>query len=49
MLDSMLSVLHNLIIYSENIKKNIEITKGLIMAESLMINLTLKGMPGVAK
>jgi adenylosuccinate lyase len=49
MLDSMLSVLHNLIIYPENIKKNIEITKGLIMAESLMINLTLKGMPGVAK
>jgi len=49
MLDSMLSVLHNLIIYPENIKKNIEITKGLIMAESLMINLTLKGMPGVVK
>ncbi|MCY0874080.1 MAG: adenylosuccinate lyase [Acidianus infernus] len=45
MLDSMLSLLHNLIVYPENMKKNIEITKGLIMAESLMINLTLKGMP----
>ncbi|AWR97213.1 adenylosuccinate lyase [Acidianus sulfidivorans JP7] len=44
MLDSFIDLLDNLIIYPNNMKKNLEITNGLIMAESLMINLTLKGL-----
>ena len=45
MLDSMLTILRNLKIYPENMRKNLELTKGLVMAESLMINLTLAGVP----
>jgi len=45
MLNSMLSILRNLKIYPENMRKNLELTKGLIMAESLMINLTLANVP----
>lgn len=44
MLDSMLEVLNNIIVNKENMERNLTISKGLIMAESLMINLTLKGM-----
>lgn len=44
-LDSMISLLENLKVYPENMKRNLELTKGLIMAESLMINLTLAGIP----
>ncbi|MEM0131086.1 MAG: adenylosuccinate lyase [Saccharolobus sp.] len=43
-LDSMISILKSLRINIENIEKNLNLTKGQIMAESLMINLTLKGM-----
>ncbi|TRM85347.1 adenylosuccinate lyase, partial [Sulfolobus sp. A20-N-G8] len=43
-LDSMLSLLNSLKINIENIRRNLGITNGQIMAESLMINLTLKGM-----
>jgi len=45
MLDSMLTILRNLRIYPENMRRNLELTKGLIMAESLMINLTLANVP----
>ena len=31
--------------FEENIKRNLELTKGAIMAERLMIKLTEKGMP----
>ncbi|QGA54958.1 adenylosuccinate lyase [Sulfolobus sp. E5-1-F] len=43
-LDSMINLLRNLRINFENIERNLNLTKGQIMAESLMINLTLKGM-----
>ncbi|BFH73323.1 adenylosuccinate lyase [Sulfurisphaera javensis] len=45
MLDSMLSLLSNLKIYPENMRKNLELSKGLIMAESLMISLTQANIP----
>ena len=45
MIDSMLTILRNLRIYPENMRRNLELTKGLIMAESLMINLTLANVP----
>lgn len=45
MLDSTIELLENLVIYEENMKRNLELTKGAIMAESLMMRLTLKGMP----
>ncbi|MEW9490825.1 MAG: adenylosuccinate lyase [Candidatus Aramenus sulfurataquae] len=44
MLESTLEILENLVVDERNIEKNLKITNGLIMAESLMINLTLKGM-----
>lgn len=37
-------ILSNLEFFPENIKKNLEMSKGLIMAERLMIELTKKGM-----
>lgn len=43
-LDSAIELLKNLRIYEDNMRRNLELTKGVIMAESLMINLTLKGM-----
>ncbi|MBB5253170.1 adenylosuccinate lyase [Sulfurisphaera ohwakuensis] len=45
MLESMEALLRNLRVYPENMRKNLELTKGLIMAESLMINLTLANVP----
>lgn len=45
MLDSTMELLENLVVYDENMKRNLELTKGAIMAESLMVRLTLKGMP----
>ena len=45
MLDSTIELLENLVVYEENMKRNLELTKGAIMAESLMVRLTLKGMP----
>jgi adenylosuccinate lyase len=44
-LDSMISLLNNLKINTERMKQNLFITNGLIMSESLMIELTLKGLP----
>ncbi|WP_338599949.1 adenylosuccinate lyase [Sulfolobus tengchongensis] len=43
-LDSMINLLKSLRINFENMERNLNLTKGQIMAESLMINLTLKGM-----
>jgi adenylosuccinate lyase len=40
----MIKILESLEFYPENIKKNLELTHGLIMAERLMIALTEKGM-----
>ncbi|ARM75853.1 adenylosuccinate lyase [Acidianus manzaensis] len=45
MLDSLKDLLENLIVYPDKMKANLNISNGLIMAESLMINLTLKGLP----
>ncbi|BCU70553.1 adenylosuccinate lyase [Stygiolobus caldivivus] len=45
MLDSTIRLLKTLKIFPENMEKNLNLTRGLIMAESLMVNLTLKGMP----
>ena len=45
MLNSTIELLENLVVYEENMKRNLELTKGAIMAESLMVRLTLKGMP----
>jgi adenylosuccinate lyase len=39
-----LKVLNNLIFYPENIERNLNFTKGLIMAERFMAELTRKGM-----
>jgi len=39
-----LDVLNNLVFYPENIKRNLELTGGLIMAERLMAELTRRGM-----
>ncbi|QKQ99849.1 adenylosuccinate lyase [Metallosphaera tengchongensis] len=44
MLDSFYDLLTNLRVYPGSLKRNLQLTKGLNMAESLMINLTLKGM-----
>jgi len=45
MLDSTIELLSNLVIYPENMRKNLNLTKGSIMAESIMVRLTLKGLP----
>jgi adenylosuccinate lyase len=45
MLDSTIKLLERLKVYPENMMRNLELSKGLIMAESLMINLTLAGLP----
>ncbi|MGC9106531.1 MAG: adenylosuccinate lyase [Thermoprotei archaeon] len=45
MLNSTIDLLNNLAIYPENMRRNLELTKGSIMAESLMVRLTLKGLP----
>lgn len=44
MLKQMIAILDGLVFYHDNIKKNLELTNGLIMAERLMIYLTEKGM-----
>jgi len=44
MTKQMTAILSNLEFFPENIKKNLELSKGLIMAERLMIELTKKGM-----
>ncbi len=44
-LDSTIKLLERLKVYPENMMRNLELSKGLIMAESLMINLTLAGLP----
>ncbi len=44
MAKQMTAILSNLEFFPENIKKNLELSKGLIMAERLMIELTKKGM-----
>ncbi len=45
MLDSMKELLEGLVVFEDNMKRNLELSKGAIMAESLMVRLTLKGMP----
>jgi adenylosuccinate lyase len=44
MLIEMADMLPNLVFYPENIRENLEHTKGLIMAERLMITLAARGM-----
>jgi len=44
-LEDALSLISGLVVYEENMKRNLKLTKGLNMAESIMIALTLKGMP----
>ncbi|MEM4575986.1 MAG: adenylosuccinate lyase [Candidatus Nezhaarchaeales archaeon] len=44
MLRRTIKVLKSLRIYPENMKKNLEVTKGRIMSEAVMIALTMKGM-----
>ena len=44
MLKQMIYILDGLVFYHDNIKRNLELTNGLIMAERLMIYLTEKGM-----
>ena len=44
MLLEMTKILSGLVFYPDNIKKNLELTKGLIMSERLMIALTERGM-----
>jgi len=44
MVKQMVAILSGLEFFHENIKRNLELTKGLIMAERLMIELTKKGM-----
>ncbi|BCS91997.1 adenylosuccinate lyase [Metallosphaera javensis (ex Sakai et al. 2022)] len=45
MMDSFYELLSNLRVNLEAMERNLELSKGLNMAESLMINLTLKGIP----
>jgi adenylosuccinate lyase len=45
MLNSFTYLIKNLIIYPENMKKNLEKTKGLIFSEGVMLALTRKGIP----
>jgi len=44
-LESTISLLNGLRVYEERMRRNLEITNGLIMSESLMIALTQKGLP----
>ena len=44
MLDLMVKLISNLIVYPENMKKNLEITRGLIMSQSVLLKLVDKGM-----
>lgn len=44
MLKQMIYILDGLVFYHDNIKRNLELTNGLIMAERLMIYLTEKGI-----
>ena len=44
MLDLMVKLITNLIVYPENMKKNLEITRGLIMSQSVLLKLVDKGV-----
>jgi adenylosuccinate lyase len=44
MLRRTIKVLRNLRVYPENMRRNLELTKGRIMSEAIMIYLTKKGM-----
>ncbi|RLF07683.1 MAG: adenylosuccinate lyase [Thermoprotei archaeon] len=44
MLRRTIRVLRNLRVYPENMRRNLELTKGRIMSEAVMIALTMKGM-----
>lgn len=46
MLREILSILEGLVFFPENIKRNLELTNGLIMAERLMIEITEKKIMG---
>ncbi len=44
-LETMTSVIKDLKVYAENMRRNLELSKDKIMAEALMVKLTLKGVP----
>jgi len=44
MLDLMVKLITNLIVYPENMKKNLDITRGLIMSQSVLLKLVDKGI-----
>ncbi|MFH1221992.1 MAG: adenylosuccinate lyase [Candidatus Micrarchaeota archaeon] len=44
MMKQLIAILDGLVFYPENIRRNLELTNGLIMAERLMIYLTAQGM-----
>ena len=44
MLKTSLYVLNNLLVFPEQMKRNLELTRGLNMAEAVMIELTQRGM-----
>ena len=44
MLNLMVKLISNLIVYPENMKKNLEITRGLIVSQSVLLKLVDKGM-----
>ena len=44
MLNRLTNIIENLIVYPENMKKNLEKTKGLIFSEGIMLALTRKGI-----
>lgn len=44
MLSKMIKLMENLQVYPENMKKNLELTRGLIFSQALLLKLTDKGM-----
>jgi len=44
-LEDIIDVVKGLVVYPENMMRNLEVTRGANMAESIMIRLTLKGVP----
>jgi adenylosuccinate lyase len=44
MLNKMIPLIENLIVYPENMKKNIELTNGLIFSQVILLELTKKGV-----
>ena len=44
MIASMIQVMEHLVIYSENMERNLNLTRGLVFSESILLALTKKGM-----